>query len=141
METAGDYDAYEEGLIDHVWTMGNGATIKVKDMRKSHLINTIGLVNRTRWVASSEDEIQKWDEWLDILNDELVSRPAKSPTKSPTKSRGTTRQMKCHCGKEYDARTADLNRGWALSCNKRCAAIRREFGRPAAIPVNLEISL
>lgn len=46
--------------------------------------------------------------------------------------RGKTEMMLCSCGQRYMARTADLKRGWALSCSKRCAAIRREFGRPAA---------
>lgn len=41
-------------------------------------------------------------------------------------------EMKCHCGEEYKAREADLKRGWARSCSKSCAAIRRDFGRPAA---------
>lgn len=34
--------------------------------------------------------------------------------------------MVCHCGKEYTTRTADLERGWGLSCSKSCAAIRRD---------------
>jgi hypothetical protein len=41
--------------------------------------------------------------------------------------------MKCHCGEEYKARQADLDRGWARSCSKSCAAIRRDFGRNAAV--------
>jgi len=40
--------------------------------------------------------------------------------------------MRCWCGTEYKAKTADLNRGWGLSCSKHCAAVRRDFGRPAA---------
>lgn len=40
--------------------------------------------------------------------------------------------MECHCGDIYIARQGDLDRGWGLSCSKRCAAIRRDFGRKAA---------
>ena len=40
--------------------------------------------------------------------------------------------MLCHCGKEYDAREADLKRGWGYSCSKSCAAKRRDFGYPKA---------
>jgi len=40
--------------------------------------------------------------------------------------------MVCHCGEEYQAREADLKRGWGYSCGKSCAAIRRDFGRPKA---------
>lgn len=40
--------------------------------------------------------------------------------------------MVCHCGKEYNAREADLKRGWGYSCSKTCAANRRDFGAPKA---------
>jgi hypothetical protein len=40
--------------------------------------------------------------------------------------------MVCRCGTEYDARLADLNRGWGRSCSKSCAASRRDFGGKAA---------
>lgn len=40
--------------------------------------------------------------------------------------------MICHCGVEYDAREADLKRGWGYSCSKSCAAKRRDFGAPKA---------
>lgn len=46
--------------------------------------------------------------------------------------RGVMANMQCHCGAEYQAREADLKRGWGLSCSKSCAAIRRDFGRPKA---------
>lgn len=53
--------------------------------------------------------------------------------KAPTApARGVKVNMRCHCGKHYQARKADILRNWGLSCSKRCAAIRREFGRPAA---------
>lgn len=53
-------------------------------------------------------------------------------TRSQTVARGAKVTMVCHCGQRYEARTADVKRGWGLSCSKRCAAIRRDFGRPAA---------
>ena len=40
--------------------------------------------------------------------------------------------MQCHCGSQYFAKEADLKRGWGLSCSKHCAAVRRDFGKPAA---------
>jgi hypothetical protein len=40
--------------------------------------------------------------------------------------------MECHCGNQYFAKAADLKRGWGLSCSKHCAAVRRDFGKPAA---------
>ena len=46
------------------------------------------------------------------------------------------REMICHCGLHYEAREADLKRGWAMSCSKSCAAIRRDFGRPRARPAD-----
>ena len=41
-------------------------------------------------------------------------------------------RLVCFCEKEYDARQADINRGWSKTCSKRCAAVKREFGRPNA---------
>lgn len=35
-------------------------------------------------------------------------------------------QMTCVCGKEYQAREADLKRGWGKSCSKSCASKKRE---------------
>ena len=40
--------------------------------------------------------------------------------------------LKCHCGNHYDAREADIKRGWAKTCSKSCAAVKREFGRANA---------
>lgn len=35
---------------------------------------------------------------------------------------------KCNgCGKEFSARLADVNRGWAKSCSKSCAATVKAF--------------
>jgi hypothetical protein len=41
-------------------------------------------------------------------------------------------EMICHCGHRYQAKEADLKRGWALSCDKSCAASRRKHGKPKA---------
>ena len=34
-------------------------------------------------------------------------------------------KMTCRCGKTYEAREADVKRGWGKSCSKRCAAVKR----------------
>ena len=34
--------------------------------------------------------------------------------------------MVCWCGTNYQARQADIKRGWGGSCSKSCAAIERE---------------
>jgi hypothetical protein len=47
-------------------------------------------------------------------------------------TRGKKQTMKCHCGNIYEAREADLKRGWALSCSQPCAATRRSEGKPEA---------
>ena len=39
-------------------------------------------------------------------------------------------KMKCKCGKEYEARTADLKRGWGQYCSKKCAAKYRNVNCP-----------
>ena len=33
------------------------------------------------------------------------------------------------CNKEYEAREADLNRGWGKCCSKSCAAFVRELAK------------
>jgi len=38
-------------------------------------------------------------------------------------------ELICWCGEHYHARQADLNRGWAMSCSKSCAATKRDYGR------------
>ena len=48
----------------------------------------------------------------------------------------TTITMRCHCNGEYEARPADLKRGWGLSCSKHCAAIRRKYHKPKGKPVD-----
>lgn len=45
-------------------------------------------------------------------------------------------EMTCHCGIVYEASVSDLKRGWGLSHNKKCAAIRRKYGKPKAKPVD-----
>jgi len=32
----------------------------------------------------------------------------------------------CHCGKKFQAKEADVKRGWAKCCSKACAARMRE---------------
>ena len=50
--------------------------------------------------------------------------------------------MICRCGDEYEAREADIARGWAMSCSKSCAAKKRAFGgkrakRKDGLPLNV----
>ena len=37
-----------------------------------------------------------------------------------------TIERTCRCGNKFKARVADIKRGWAKSCSKSCAALRRE---------------
>ena len=139
-----EYDPYDEGLATGHWTMKNGGTIHVSQMAPSHLRNTIALCQRAADRAGFSDERDKWNSWVEVLRDELKSRlqtrpvPVVSPNPLPLKpTRGLLQQMKCHCGRVYSARVADLNRGWGLSCCKSCAAVRRKYGRPAAKPLKI----
>lgn len=43
--------------------------------------------------------------------------------------RGATIDLICWCDKLYTARVADVKRGWAFSCCKSHAAIKRDYGR------------
>lgn len=136
-----DYDPYDEGLESREWTTRDGSGICVSKMTISHLRGARRVAQAAAHNASFTDDADKWEMWVDVFDDELTRRerlpeaakPLK-PLKAPQPIRGTQVKMKCFCGCEYAARTADINRGWALTCSKSCAAIRREYGRPKATP-------
>lgn len=146
-ESAGGYESeycpYEDGLVNGRWYQKTGGFIHVSKMSKRHLQNTIALCERTKVAANFSCDADLWQDWIDLLSDELENRPvtASKPKQSSTIIRGHKEGMKCHCGTEYKARTADLKRGWGLSCSKRCAAIRRDFGRPAATKLSNKVTL
>lgn len=130
-----DYDPYEEGMESGEWTTKGGSTIKVTDMTISHLRGARRVAQNAAAHACFTNETEKWNDWVQIFDDELERRPEPPPKapKLPAKPpRGKMVDMICHCKHEYKARQADLKRGQGLSCGKRCAAIRREFGRPPA---------
>lgn len=136
-----DFDEYDDdSLMDGMWTQKNGSRISVTKMTEGHLKSTIKMCERLARSATFTNERDKWNEWVDVLETELSRRVVTTP--KPVKSkpaviqpaRGSKKWMVCHCGKHYQARVADLKRGWGLSCGKSCAAVRREFGRPAAKP-------
>ena len=129
-------DHYLVGLSTEIWTTKDLRKIPISDMTTSHINNTVSMLNTACRGAGSDSEVDKWTSWLSLFYKELIKRDI--GTSNP---RGTTDTMKCHCGIEYEARIADLNRGWAYSCSKSCAAIRREFGRPAATKIYQEICL
>lgn len=135
-----DYDEYDDdSLIDGMWTQKNGTRISVTKMSTSHLESTSRMCERLARSATFTSERDKWEQWVDIFDTELSRRvkeakPKKEKVGVAKPSRGAKQWMVCHCGKHYQARLADLKRGWGLSCGKSCAATRREFGRPAAKP-------
>lgn len=124
-----DYDEYEENLTSGVWTQRDGTGIEVSKMQVSHIKNTLRMVRGLAASASFTSEAEKWEAWADIFEEELARRvdvPAKAKTAQPPRpARGAKAQMVCHCGKHYEAREADLKRGWGLSCSKSCAAHRK----------------
>jgi len=141
-----DYDPYYEelrGNSEPCWTMNNGSSIPISRMTKKHLRGAIRVAEKASLRQSFSCDSETFDEWVDILSGELDARNAddKKPSiqkstidniKSKFEPRGVKQQMKCHCGSTYLARKTDLKRGWAKSCSKSCASIRREYGRPAA---------
>ena len=135
-----EYDPYDELLADEIWTTKNGQQIKVSDMTKSHLWGAKSVAQMAAATASFECDEEKWLAWVDVFESELSSRglPLSRPPAIYTnpdavkKTRGAKVRMICHCGTEYDARVADINRGWGLSCSKSCSGRRKKLGlKPA----------
>lgn len=137
-----DYDPYEEGMEAGVWTTKDNAEIHITKMSLQHLHGARRVAYRAQMEANFTDTAEKWEQWVDMFDAEIsrrsttaskaVSATVLTPVKAPTKQRGKMVQMVCHCGQEYDAREAELKRGNGFSCGKRCAAIRRDYGRPKA---------
>lgn len=132
-----DYDPYDELMVDGEWTTRGGGTIHVSKMSLRHLRNARQLCVRNKHEASFTDQEEKWQAWIELFDAEIDKRDSapsvpKAPKTPPKPVRGTKVALICHCGQEYNARQADIKRGQGLSCSKRCAAIRREYGRPPA---------
>ena len=47
---------------------------------------------------------------------------------------GTIKRKCDNCGREYNADTRNLKRGWGLCCCKSCAAEKREKSKPGYNP-------
>ena len=131
-----EYDAYEDALNTGKWIQQNGSSICPSKMTVSHIRNTKRICENLVMTSSSDCESEKWQEWVDIFSDELSSRGelqvhvAKYTSPSAVKkTRGSKVELICHCGNKYLPRLADLKRGWGKSCSKRCASIKRDFGR------------
>lgn len=156
-----EYDPYDstesEGF--RIWN-GKDGDYYVDTMSNPHIENAIKLCEKLSACATFSCESEKWDTWVDVFYQELSDRSSKGIylerlekkiKNSPAKSRkgdgkrliksiknykfeSSSQKMKCHCGEVYTAKVADLKRGWALSCSKSCAALRRDFGKqPATI--------
>ena len=138
------YDEYTDGLIAGVWTQRNGVKIKLKEMSMRHLMAARLVAMRAIEMSNFSCDCEKLEDWVSVFDNEIAYRKSKSeinPIKidKPTCNkrplnvvRGVKVKMECHCGNIYFARKADIDRGWGFSCSKRCAAIRREFGKPKA---------
>lgn len=149
-----EYDPYDDELGSGQWIQESGSRIDINKMSDSHIKNCIRLCQRKAMSASCTYDEGVWESWIEDFESELnhrrmngISIKRKSqPSNTPRKKRKpakcikaqlktittSTVNMLCHCGGEYVARVADLKRGWATSCSKRCASIKREYGRPDA---------
>ena len=135
-----DYDEYADGLFTGVWAQRNGRHIHISKMTVGHMQGARRVAQAAAMRANFTDEQEKFEAWVAAFDEEIGRRggeieraPAVYVDGSVKKEvRGAKAKMQCHCGGFYFAREADLARGWAKSCSKRCAAIRRDFNKPAA---------
>lgn len=144
-----DYNPYEEHILNGLWTQRDGSTIRLSSMSLSHLRNARELVQRRAASVTFSADAELWEAWEDAFTSEIEARerapvaasakavaiPVKSHSKPKAEVRGVRVTMQCHCSGLYLAREADLNRGWGLSCSKHCAAVRRDFNKPAGVRV------
>lgn len=136
-----EYDAFEEGIARGFWP-ARGGDIKLSEMSLQHLKNAKRYCQQRARTCNFTGDADDWNERADMFDNMIDGhRPKANPTAvvaatstaPKAKPRGKMVAMICHCKTEYEAREADLKRGYGYSCGKRCAAIRREFGRPKAI--------
>lgn len=140
-----EYDEYEENLTTGTWITRDEGEIHVSKMTLKHLKGARRRCEMMAKTSNFTSDIWKWEDWVRIFDEEIhkrdleplkITKPeAIIPRREGQvqfKARGAKVKMLCFCGVAYDARIADLKRGWGLCCGKSCAAIRREFGRPAA---------
>ncbi len=152
-----DFNPYEEYLEAGRWTQRDGSLVHLSAMTLGHLRNARELARRKSAVSTFTSEAETWDAWVDAFTSEIEERaraktaagafvpskasaagramPAPAPKSIPKAKavvRGAMVKMRCHCSGFYLAREADLKRGWGLSCSKHCAAVRRDYNKPAA---------
>lgn len=132
-----EYDQYQDALLDGKWIQSDGSSISPSDMKVSHLRNTKRICERLASESNFSCDSEKWQEWVDIFDDELSCRnelpfhvAIYTSQEKIKPTRGTKVNLICHCGKPYSPRKADLKRGYGKSCCKRCASIKRDYGRP-----------
>lgn len=130
------YDPYEDGVGCGIWTQRDGTQINIEDMSVKHLRGAMFVAQRAAQRAIFSDEEHLWNDWVSVLLSEIGRRESKTNKNHKQavkiKPRGKVVEMVCHCGAEYKARAADIDRGWGMSCSKRCAAIRRKYKKPPA---------
>lgn len=131
-----DYDPAYEGLCHAEPRWANETP--VSQMSTAHVRNALRVARQMSGSCTFSCDDNKWEDWVHILDTEMASRSQRNQARAKTKAaakkptRGAKHRMKCHCGTVYEARKADVKRGYGRSCSKRCASIRREYGRPAA---------
>jgi hypothetical protein len=126
-----EYDPYDEGIADGLWTCRDGSQIHISKMTMRHLQGALRVARSAQERANFTDSAEMWEEWVELFEQEIYRRdptelmPVRVPSQPPKPVRGEKQWMKCHCGKIYAARTADIKRGYGFSCSKSCAAYRR----------------
>ncbi len=72
-----EYDPYYEELRNSnnpCWTRKNGTTIPVSKMTKNHLRGAIRVAERASMRQSFSCDSETFDEWVELLTEELASR-------------------------------------------------------------------
>lgn len=134
-----DFDEFEEALERGLWPARDG-DVKLSQMTVSHMRNAKRYCQNRAQSCNFSSDSDEWNDRADMFSDMIyskerttaVSAPLKVVTAPKAPPRGKMAAMICHCKQEYNAREADLKRGYGFSCSKSCAAIRRDFGRPKA---------
>jgi hypothetical protein len=100
----------------------------LREMSHMQLLRALAFATQSQKASPEHSDV--WGEWIVALRAEL----GKERDQAVNVLRGKKLKLVCFCGNKYQGRVVDLKRGWATTCSKQCAALKRtsKGGKPNA---------